>query len=116
MNDTLSEREVATPSDVAYENLTFSDTLNRIKDGRKMQRDGWNEKGMFIFLGVVEKFWIPTSIDQEEERRNEELEKFQQTPCLIMKAADGSLAFGWRPTTEDMFKSDWRVVEGGSNG
>jgi Protein of unknown function (DUF2829) len=86
--------------------MTFSGALQLIKEGKQVARQGWNGKGMFLYLlkdqdlqrglkyGYGEYSGEPTFVS-----------------CIVMKTAQNTLAVGWVPSTADLFADDWEVVE-----
>lgn len=94
-------------------NMTFGMALEALRAGEKVCRDGWNGKGMFVYLqkgselsktellpGPVENHVAPV-IDGEI---------ISIAPHIGMKTADGSISVGWRPTNIDMFTEDWQIL------
>ena len=69
--------------------MCFSDALKGMKDGKKMQRKGWNGKDMFVYLA-----------DESE---------LGYQPFFIMKTAQGHLQPGWLASQADMLAEDWEV-------
>lgn len=91
---------------------SFSDALIAAKNGKKIYREGWNGKGMFVSLspGVsslpADSFW-----SSHNKRYAEENGGFAEvSPSLSFKNAQGVIVMGWVPSTGDMFWDDW-VIE-----
>lgn len=84
----------------------FSEALDFIKAGERVAREGWNGKGMFIFL-------VPGS--HFEVSREPLLSILGEgTPVdyrshIDMKTADGSIV-PWVASQTDLLAEDWRVV------
>lgn len=82
--------------------LTFGIAIELLKKGKKVARQGWNGKGMYLFLSpklgcqMYEKF--------TGERIND-LQEF-----IVMKTADGTLT-PWLASQTDMLAEDWILVE-----
>ena len=93
-----------------------------MKAGKRVARQGWNGKGMWICLGKGQKigpaqFWnehtkqfayerymAATSGDTDltdDERLTEVL------PYIIMKTADDKILMGWLASQSDMLADDW---------
>jgi hypothetical protein len=94
--------------------MNFGSALTSLKVGLKVAREGWNGKGMFIYL-------VKGSEIQAEHLRNEALEhvgylqESENTLVKIsshidMKAADDSITVGWTPSQIDMLAEDWTTV------
>jgi hypothetical protein len=86
--------------------LSFSAALDHIKSGEKLQREGWNGKGMFVFLVPASNFQVNrapllgiypegTQIDYRAH--------------IDMKAADGSVV-PWVASQTDLLAEDWQIV------
>lgn len=91
--------------------LTFGEALEAMKKGKKVQRCGWNGKGMYLWLlpaAEVKREWIkdPILLDVCGDR--------ETLPCLgaiRMKTATGEVLTGWLASQSDMLSEDWRIVE-----
>ncbi len=114
--------------------LTFGEALQLVKEGKLVQRTGWNGKGMFIFQRpedgleasmVIEKVKsLPQSVKDYykniEDRKAQDVLKgsipsslptiIKFTSYLCMKAADNSIVNGWLASQTDMLSSDWVEV------
>lgn len=80
--------------------MTFGIALELLKKGCKVAREGWNGKGMFLFLVFPEK--IITNADVEINSAHE---------SIAMRTADSSIVVGWLASQTDMLAEDWVVVE-----
>jgi hypothetical protein len=97
-------------------NITFGEALQAIKLGKRVARDDWNGKGMWIALSGTElrpsrvpsaNLWSPHS-KAEAERQGGSVEVL---PAIIMRTADGKIAMGWLASQADMLAEDWTVLE-----
>ena len=87
--------------------MNFSEALTHLKNGVRLQREGWNGKGMFIFMVDGSKF----EVNREPLLRILGAgTKVDYCPHLDMKTADGSIAV-WTCSQTDMFAEDWQVVQ-----
>ena len=89
------------------QNLNFGQALEALKQGSKVARNGWNGKGMWLYL-------VPGSEFQVAEGRPlaKHLpvgENVTYNAHIDMKAADGS-HFAWNPNQLDMLAEDWCIV------
>lgn len=75
---------------------TFGGALEQLKAGKRVQRAGWNGKGMWLVL-------IPA--DQWSTKRRPE----HRLPWIAMKTADDGLV-PWLASQTDMLAEDWSVV------
>lgn len=80
--------------------MTFGIALELLKKGCKVAREGWNGKGMFLFLVFPEQ--IVTNADVEINSARE---------SIAMRTADSSIVVGWLASQTDMLAEDWVVVE-----
>lgn len=92
----------------------FGEALRNLKAGKRVARQGWNGKGMFLYMtgGSVVEF--------ENLRGNAALFVSKEStgrsaacinPHIDMKAADGTIVVGWLASQTDMFAEDWVLVE-----
>lgn len=91
-------------------NLSFGDALNAcINDNVKIAREGWNGKGMFVFLVSMSEF--NTKADISEYMNAHKEDGVDVNDCLAMKAADDSLVIGWLASQSDLLANDWMILE-----
>lgn len=74
------------------QNLSFGQALNALEDGKKVQRSGWNGKGM----------WLNLQVPDEKSKMG--------YPYPYMKGVDDKL-FPWNPNCLDIMAKDWQIVE-----
>lgn len=72
--------------------VSFSYALNGLKQGKKLQRTGWNGKGMWIALHT------PSAYERST------------LPYLYMKTATGDYV-PWLASQTDILAEDWEYVE-----
>ena len=88
--------------------MPFSHALEAVKQGKKIARNGWNGKGMFLFVQ-------PGSVIDAKDGRNPHLQAMEGSikigSHIDMKAADGSIVVGWLASQTDMLSEDWFIVE-----
>ena len=88
--------------------MTFSEALDKLKAGKKIARDGWNGKGMYLFLisGEANSESISNYYGNGE--------KVNTLPSIGMSTIDstGRIAFlnGWLASQTDLLSNDWVVV------
>lgn len=73
--------------------MNFGLALEGLKNGERVARNGWNGKGMWLHLQVVD--------GNSKMGHN----------YIYMKGADGKL-FPWNPNNLDMLAEDWIIVDG----
>ena len=84
--------------------ITFSDALELLKTGKKLQRDGWNGKGMFVFLVSGSRFTVNRAPLLGIFPEGTEIE---YRPHIDIKNVDGSIST-WVPSIGDIMAEDWR--------
>lgn len=111
--------------------VTFGEALEAAKQGKLIAREGWNGKGMFVFMRPADKLPVkfvakdikslPQSVKdyyyqdcvdddgKELDLAPNDVVKF--TAYLCMKAADGTIVNGWLASQTDMLAEDWTVIE-----
>lgn len=86
--------------------LNFSEALERLKDGHLLQREGWNGKGMFVYLVDGSTFKVNRPPLHGIFPDGTEI---SYRPHLDMRAADGSCV-PWVASQSDILANDWRTV------
>lgn len=87
--------------------MDFSDALRAIKAGGRVMREGWNGKGMFIFLVNGSRFTV----------NREPLLSIMGEGTVVdyhahidMKTAQGYVV-PWLASQADLLSDDWMIVE-----
>lgn len=85
--------------------MTFGLALERLKNGGRVARKGWNGKGMYLFL-----------VDGLEFHSSADLPEFNDTPVFVhptiaMRTAQRTILIGWQASQTDMLADDWVLVE-----
>lgn len=88
---------------------SFSWALERLKEGEKVCRSGWNGKGMFLTLqkGSTVKGTMMRNKPAKDFYGDSEVKICSH---IDMKAADGSYVVGWLASQTDMLADDWGVA------
>jgi hypothetical protein len=84
-------------------NLNFGQALEALKEGKKVSREGWNDKNMFVFLREGRRI---TQVDPNSPMG----EDFDSLPHLCMRTADGKCCVGWLASQTDMLSEDWCIL------
>lgn len=87
-------------------NLSFSQALEHIKTGIRMQRTGWNGKNMFVFLVNGSEFTVslPPLLGIYPEGTI-----IKYNAHIDIKNVDGSIST-WNPCIADILSSDWQTA------
>lgn len=84
--------------------MTFGEVLYQIKQGKKAFREGWNGKGMYIYYVGANSYPAQTEIAKAEFG---DLVPYNE--YIAFKSVQNVIESGWRPTTLDMFATDWNT-------
>ena len=95
------------------ENLNFGEAIEALKDGKCVARNGWNGKGMYIYLnkGSVDAL-DGTHIDGISASLFETGDNgtITRLPNLNMRSANGSIVTGWLASQTDILAEDWIIL------
>lgn len=103
--------------------LTFGEALEAVKQGKLISREGWNGKGMFVFMQVpseIKKDIVPkmqslpqSAKDEFEKRFNDPKEQidaiYYDNQLAIVYPSN--LICGWSPSAADCLAVDWFIFE-----
>jgi hypothetical protein len=106
------------------ENLTFGEALEAVKRGTPIARNGWNGKGMYVYLN---KGSIADSNLESKETiypsetlidginlglfENGDTNTITRMPNLNMRTVNNSVITGWSPSQTDVLAEDWWIVK-----
>ena len=87
--------------------MNFGSALQALENGQKVAREGWNGRGMFIFLVPGSRFEVnrPPLLGIYPEGT-----EINYCPHVDMKTADGKVV-PWLCSQTDMLAEDWCDVE-----
>ena len=110
-------------------NLSFGEAIKALKKGKRVAREGWNGKGLFIFQQVPADIpmtvvpgmqSLPQSVKDEFVRRQESNEErelaFQPYESiryrnqLAMVYPDNTI-YGWVASPSDVLENDWCILD-----
>ena len=87
--------------------MDFGAALQALKNGQKVAREGWNGKGMFLFL-------VPGSVFKVNRAPllgiYPEGTEINYRPHIDMKTVDGEIV-PWVASQTDLLADDWCIVE-----
>lgn len=112
------------------ESLSFGAALEVAKNGGRIARQGWNGKGMFVFMRPADELHIDFVVNKVKSLPQSVKDYYRQdmfdvngnplpfdekdvvkfTAYLCMKAADGTIVNGWLASQTDMLSNDWTVL------
>lgn len=87
--------------------MDFGQALIELKSGKKVQRTGWNGKGMFLFLVPGSKFKVNRAPLLGIYPEGTEID---YCPHIDMKTVDGKIV-PWLASQTDVLAEDWGVVD-----
>jgi len=92
--------------------MNFGQALEALKEGKKVAREGWNGKNMWLALSVghpslsADKFWNPHNKAFAESNGGQA----EVLPTITMKTADNKILMGWLASQTDMLAEDWVII------
>jgi hypothetical protein len=98
-------------------NMNFGSAIEATKQGKKIAREGWNGKNMFVYLEKGS-----TTIKMESETALIDGIKMNlfdngaegtttRLPNLNMMSARGNIVTGWLASQTDILAEDWHIIE-----
>lgn len=88
----------------------FGTALDALKSGQKVAREGWNGKGMFLFLQPGYPSGIGANRNTAEALGVPEGTTVKVLPYIVMKTVDGALV-PWLASQTDVLAEDWVPVQ-----
>jgi hypothetical protein len=91
--------------------LTFGEAIAAIKEGKFIAREGWNGKGMYLWL--MPATTVPAEWCKEPHLKKlaeENGGKFDALGSIRMKTADNKVRTGWLASQTDILAEDWQIV------
>lgn len=89
--------------------MNFGQALEHAKIGLKIQREGWNGKGMFVVYQKAYPQGIPINKNTAEATGIPEGTVCRFLPYLMMKTADGAFV-PWLISQTDALADDWCIL------
>jgi hypothetical protein len=107
----------------AQQLVNFGKAIEALKQGKRVQRAGWNGKGLFIFMQVPSSVSrdivprmtsLPQSVKDEFERRfngpsmTDGTIKYQNQIAMVYP--DNNI-YGWVASPSDVLEEDWIILD-----
>lgn len=92
--------------------MNFGKAIELLKEGHKVARQGWNGKGMYLWLKpatIIKSDWCKDPILKEIVDANGGETEALGTIC--MKTADNKILTGWLASQTDMLSDDWITID-----
>lgn len=87
--------------------LSFGQALEALETGNKLQRSGWNGKGMFVYLVPANKYPAQTEAAKSHFGQNAMV---PYNAYFAIKNVDETVST-WVPSMNDCLAKDWAIVE-----
>lgn len=91
--------------------MNFGQAIEALKEGKKVSREGWNGKGMFLWLKPAARIkaeWCKDPLLKELAEANGGEIDALGTICMF--TADKKILSGWLASQTDMLSEDWQLV------
>lgn len=88
----------------------FGWALTQLREGKKVQREGWNGKGMWLVLQEGYPNGVPINANTSRATGMPEGTVCRFLPYIMMKTADDSFV-PWLASQTDVLAHDWWVVD-----
>lgn len=97
-------------------NLNFGTALEALKKGHKVSREGWNGKGMYLWLkpeALVKAEWCKDLMLKDIAEANKGEILALGTICMFTHDSSGRKAIltGWLASQSDMLSEDWIIFK-----
>ena len=100
--------------------MNFGLAIEALKADKKVAREGWNGKGMFIYLSLGSiAFGENDEVTDDHLIDGVSIKLFEtgdtgtvtRLPNINMKTATGSTLTGWLASQADILSDDWLIIE-----
>lgn len=91
------------------ERFDFGWAVASLKAGKKVARQGWNGKGMWLVLMPTLK--VPAGMVNERTRKHVPSGDLDSQPYIVMWTAQAQWQPGWLASQADILAEDWVEVE-----
>ena len=92
--------------------LDFGGAIKALKEGKRVAREGWNGKGMWLWLKfgtMIKAEWCKDeALRAIAEKNGGEIEGLG---TICMKTADNKILTGWLASQTDILSEDWVVLD-----
>lgn len=90
----------------------FGYAIRALKEGKRVSRQGWNGKGMYLWLlpaAMVKAEWCrEPHLKEVAEANGGEIEALGS---IRMMTADKKVLTGWLASQPDMLAEDWEILD-----
>jgi hypothetical protein len=107
--------KISAPMSYKLRLFDFGYAIQALKDGKRVAREGWNGKGMWLSMSGpiggrkthADHFWSKNNGDYAKKQPEG---CATVLPCITMKTATGEILMGWLASQSDMLAEDWVVL------
>jgi hypothetical protein len=98
------------------ENQNFGQAIEALKQGKRVSRQGWNGRGLFVFMQVPSEIEsdiiakmqsLPESVKNEFARRGGAI-TYQNQMAVVYP---NNSIHGWTPSPFDALAEDWVILD-----
>lgn len=98
------------------QNQNFGQAVEALREGKRIAREGWNGKGLFVFMQVPSEIAaetipkmqsLPQSVKDEFARRGGGIAYSNQMAIVN----PNNTINGWVPSSSDTFAEDWYILD-----
>lgn len=86
--------------------MNFGEAIEALKQGKKVARNGWNGKGMYLYYVPAASYPAMTDIAKAEWGENGMV---PYGAYIAMKTAQGNVV-PWLASQTDMLGEDWTII------
>ncbi len=87
--------------------MNFSKALEFIKEGKKLTRSSWNDKGHFVYLVHGSNFTVNRAPLNSFYKEGTEI---TYRPHIDSRSIDGTCGV-WSPSNSDTLAEDWEIID-----
>ena len=97
---------------IIQDNVNFGTAIEDLKNGKFVQRSGWNGKDMYLWL-------LPAAMVKAEWCKEPHLKKLaldndgevEALGSIRMKTAESKILTGWLASQTDILSEDWQIIQ-----
>ena len=92
--------------------MEFGQAIEALKQGKRVSRQGWNGKGMFLYLvkgTQIDKEFLRNEASQQPTEDHTGVVTFLSH--IDMFTAQGTVNVGWLASQTDMLSDDWCILD-----
>lgn len=87
--------------------MNFGRALEKLKNGYAIAREGWNGKGMFVYLVTGGDYPVQMEVAKKIANSNGTV---KYNPYMAIKNVNGTVST-WVPSVNDCLAEDWYGIE-----